>query len=1081
VVARRSVLQRGFRPTGGTPWADYSSLSGGCLGSTEGNPQPNVQGATSRSDRGYATCVQLRIVTWFAVFVWFITGVGLLAQVPSQVGPMLADAELADVSFVDPMRGWAVGDRGAIWHTADGGATWRLQPSGVDCRLESVQFLDADNGWAAGGFSYPYSNQTAGVLLSTRDGGRSWQYDRGLVLPRLRQVRFFNATQGWAVGERSAMFPLGLFATDDGGRSWTPLAGELAEDWHAADFLDPFTGAVAGRRGVAAPVRRRGLPDAPSGGFGLRTLSAIKFSPQGTGWLVGDGGLVVRSDDAGASWQIPPDDVARHGAEGFDFRALAVWGEHAWIAGSPGTRVFHTADGGQTWDVSATGQNLPIRALSFVDPQHGWAVGALGTVLQTSDGGSSWNVQRRGGSRAAVLALFGEAEEVPLELLAELSGNDGYLSSVQILGRRDLETSAVPKASRPDRIRDAVVAVGASDAQLAWRFPLRQAGLSLPAESIVEGWNRANDGQGVEHLEEYLVRQIRCWRPEVVVTHAASPRGDSPLAHIVNQAVLRAVELAGVESAYPAQRAELGLPPWRVNKVFAVLPPGETGELNLSTSQLAPRLGRSLTDQASPGRALLHDDYTLPPATWGIRSLVDHVADGRNQRDLFAGITLTPGGEARRELVAPPLQAIDELRVVAQRHRNIQSIVARTESEPASAVRLLGQVGDLTRGLDDAMAAEVLYQLAVRCRDVGQWYAAAELFALIADRYPQHPLARPALVWLVQYWSSGEAAWREVRQQHLETNEPRGFSAKGFGNDNLAQVLPTQEAVALHTGPTAGIVGASPADRAEKAAEYGKRLEAMFPALHAEPSVQFPLALAQRQRGYPREAERFYQRQSRARNEDAWTACARAEFWLGDGQGPPPKEFAIVRRGPKPRLDGLLDDELWKRAKSMELRSPLRDDAEWPAVVQLACDAEYLFVSVRCHRAEAGSHEPPERPRSRDADLAAFDRVELFLDVDRDWVTSYRLTVDERGWTADSCWGDPGWDPNWFVASGGDDRTWTAECAIEWSHLLGRPPQSGDVWAWGAQRVVPGLGFQSWTTPADTSGVIEGLGLLAFE
>ena len=83
------------------------------------------------------------------------------------------DACLNDVTFVDPRRGWAVGDCGAIWHTADG-EHWEQQASGVDCRLKSVQFLDADNGWAAGGFTLPYTHISCGVMLRTVDGGKHW-------------------------------------------------------------------------------------------------------------------------------------------------------------------------------------------------------------------------------------------------------------------------------------------------------------------------------------------------------------------------------------------------------------------------------------------------------------------------------------------------------------------------------------------------------------------------------------------------------------------------------------------------------------------------------------------------------------------------------------------------------------------------------------------------------------------------------------------------------------------------------------------------------------------------------------------
>ena len=70
---------------------------------------------------------------------------------------MRSDAELTDVCFVDRKTGWAVGDRGVIWHTADGGKDWEIQPSGVSCRLESVSFISPEVGWAVGWTAHPYS------------------------------------------------------------------------------------------------------------------------------------------------------------------------------------------------------------------------------------------------------------------------------------------------------------------------------------------------------------------------------------------------------------------------------------------------------------------------------------------------------------------------------------------------------------------------------------------------------------------------------------------------------------------------------------------------------------------------------------------------------------------------------------------------------------------------------------------------------------------------------------------------------------------------------------------------------------
>ena len=70
--------------------------------------------------------------------------------------------------------GWAVGDRGVIWHTDDGGATWRQQPSPVSCHLNAVFFIDGRRGWAVGGESRPRKAGSRGVVLRTDDGGATW-------------------------------------------------------------------------------------------------------------------------------------------------------------------------------------------------------------------------------------------------------------------------------------------------------------------------------------------------------------------------------------------------------------------------------------------------------------------------------------------------------------------------------------------------------------------------------------------------------------------------------------------------------------------------------------------------------------------------------------------------------------------------------------------------------------------------------------------------------------------------------------------------------------------------------------------
>ena len=56
-----------------------------------------------------------------------------------------------------------------------------------------------------------------------------------------------------------------------------------------------------------------------------------------------------------------------------------------------------------------------------------------------------------------------------------------------------------------------------------------------------------------------------------------------------------------------------------------------------------------------------------------------------------------------------------------------------------------------------------------------------------------------------------------------------------------------------------------------------------------------------------------------------------------------------------------------------------------------------------------------------------------------------------------------------------------AEAAIPLAQLTGTMPKSSDVWALGIQRIVPGVGMQSWTTPAAVEPTPQGFGYLIFE
>ena len=115
--------------------------------------------------------------------------------------------------------------------------------------------------------------------------------------------------------------------------------------------------------------------------------------------------------------------------------------------------------------------------------------------------------------------------------------------------------------------------------------------------------------------------------------------------------------------------------------------------------------------------------------------------------------------------------------------------------------------------------------------------------------------------------------------------------------------------------------------------------------------MRFPLAAAYRglgQRGRPSDSIRF-RAERRARR---LVGLRPGRIAAGRSQGPSAQADPLLRKAKaRPHLDGRLDDPVWQKAKPAALQSAQHDDADWPAAVMLAYDAEFLYIAARCREA----------------------------------------------------------------------------------------------------------------------------------
>ncbi|QDT25138.1 Ycf48-like protein precursor [Gimesia panareensis] len=1021
--------------------------------------------------------------------------------------PLLDDANLHAVQFLGPKIGWAVGDRGVIRKTVDGGQSWQFVPSPVDCPLRHICFVTDQIGWIAGGGTAPYGHLNQGVLLFTKDGGQTWTELIQKRLPRLHYVRFFGMKEGVVVGDASVQHASGIFKTEDGGKTWQDITGYESPGYRSAAFFDEQTGVVAGAQGRLTLVGGGGVLPPRFPPQGLRGIQNIQVPLTTTGWMVGDGALLRKTMNRGLVWEMPAGALPDPLKDFTDFKAVEVRGNQIWVAGDPGSVIWHSADGGQTWQQQWTGQSTPLSSIDFVDEQTGYAVGALGTILHTRDGGLSWQSNHGTARRVALMCVHAQPEQISFEMLSKYAGDQGYRSMVMLPIRRDLGPEGPRFQDLDLRLGEAVVSVGASVGQQDWRFPVEIPELEQNADRLIEEWNKHTEGRLAPVTLSRFVAQLRTWRPDVLIID--QPRGKDAASTLMKDAMLQAVRYAADGSRYLEHREQAGLNPWKVKKVFLRLPPGSSGHVSVEADEYLSRLGLTAATAASSGKQILGKDVAGEESRSVYRQIDVDAADGSGTQTvisggtLFAGIALAPGSAARRQL--PEISAADEERnrKLAERQRNLKSIAAKLINDPQLSAQLMSHLKTMTQGLSRRQAALQLEQLAqeyIKHQDLDKAEATCRE---LVEQYPQEPEAVRAMLWLFQLWSSEEIAWQRNQKVAVErsrsTNSPEQVSnqvqnASRFSDPSTASLLETVRQVGqINTGAPQNWRTQTDENWKKQALAAVRWFQQYAPAFYETPEVQIPLASLYRLIGSHGKADDIFLNYHTPAANESWKKIAKAENWLLHPASAPPRPVYLCKfTKTRPVLDGLLSDECWQSAEELHLTAKPADKGEGAAAVGanpldrpfvlMSYDREYLYVAASIPiRDELEYPAAPDSGRSYDADLKRQDRLAFAFDIDRDYTTYYQLEVDHRGWTRDSCWIDQSWNPRWYVAREKDRRHWRTEFAIPLSELAPETRVKRSTWGFSVVRILPALGLEGWNHPLTTSPRPDTFGLMRFE
>lgn len=1037
-----------------------------------------------------------------------------------------ADAALNDVFFISASVGWTVGDRGVVLKTIDGGENWILCETNVDANLLAVSFFDECYGLAVGGRVMPSTKGGLGVILRTIDGGVTWGEVEHAAFPILRDVKILDLQSAWIAGDSSTMYPSGLFVSDDTGVTWQAESGSRHSGWRSI-LYDPEERLSAGvtTRGelqtVSGDALRRPL-DAESRNFADSAYDAST----GTAWAVGAEGLVMRSDDFGKSWRYSDAPLPDGAGDYFDLSSVSARDGRLAAVGSPGSLVFSSTDGGATWRSHATGTTAPLRRVFFLDSNLGWCVGDLGTIASTRDGGETWRVTRRGGTRVALLGLFARIDDVPLSVFAQLAGEDGYLSEIEIVARETRYEDASGEVTCANRLYEAAIDCGCVGSAQGGRFPIASREERDAIDRVVARLDAVHDGKGRLKLRESLVRALRTWRPDALLTLEATEKSvatNVPAAtlqggyqpgqtqglvtalasdarklesgprdafqELLLTELASAIRDAADPTAFPEHLTACGLEPWRVKKARILCRGASQWDMTIDDGAYCPNVGRTVGEIARRANAILATDATLPGAV-NLQTLFTVGTPKNANKTFFDGVEIPYGSESRRQRPTVDAELSERYATRAAMRRSrlalAQNLAKQSLQTPRSADLFLGQLSDSLLGADVDLAVEYITTSGKLFATIGAWRPAAEIFASLPPTLYSNPQSREALAWLMQYYCGSEPERRVIAQ---------GGSA----------------------------LDDEPGGRLNEAKTLADRLREDAPDAFMAPEIRFPFAVAQLASGDYQSAMRFYLARSQSSaggsgtgggKDDVWAVRAAAEYWLRapDGDiGTHKAEFcplgvATCRTAiAKPFLDGILEPETWGAAAELRLsesypdarsREPTPDEKlrdEWRAKnrafsvdlgtqLYFLVDSEYLYIAGRCPKVKGYRYTTLDEKevRPRDANLSQKDRVEVAIDLDGDYVTTCNFVVDCNGWLADSMWGDASWNPPIFLARHEESDEWSFEAAIPLASFAPAPPRPGASWRMSARRVIPGVGVECWNVENSDRGE-KAFGILQFE
>ena len=298
-------------------------------------------------------------------------------QLPIE-GPFDDQFSIMDIKFLNANTGYVLGFfqlESKIWKTTNGGMTWVTQTTDGANYLNTLFFIDENNGYSAGG-------SLGSEIIKTTNGGENWLLVEYYNNPALSDIYFLDQTKGVAAGEDGC-----VMVSTNSGLNWTRTGSPSNMGVSSVVFTDSQTGFGFGSGNIYLKTTNGGTnwSEEDFGFSSNKQFLDAQVTPDGKIHAIGNYGTILISENGGTNWQINSSVTENTLSE-----ILFVNNNTGYaVCGYGSGDILKTTDAGETWVSQINQYHTPMYGLSFTDAETGYIAGSI-DIKKTTNGGTNW-------------------------------------------------------------------------------------------------------------------------------------------------------------------------------------------------------------------------------------------------------------------------------------------------------------------------------------------------------------------------------------------------------------------------------------------------------------------------------------------------------------------------------------------------------------------------------------------------------------------------------------------------------------------------------------------------------------------